>query len=572
MLPKFIELKKNCKKDMTGLHEMKIALMGDCATQHIATAIKGFGFTKGFAFDVLDTDYNQVIPQVMDQESETYKFGPFIVLMAMCVEKLYEEFVAAEPEARASFAKKKIDEYVAYWTTLKERCGCKIIMFNFPEADDRVYGNFGSLVDSSFIRQVRELNLLLGDKAQESGNVYIVDVAYLQNAFGRSFLHDEKLYYSAKMTFAPDALPYIAKEVVSIIENITGHMKKCAVLDLDNTLWGGVVGDDGLDGIQIGELGIGKAFAAFQTYLKELTKRGVILAVCSKNDEDKAKEPFIKHPEMVLRLEDIAIFVANWEDKASNIRYIQKTLNIGMDSMVFFDDNPFERNLVSSMIPEITVPEMPEDPADYVSFVQRSNLFETISFSKDDSKRTKQYREEAGRVQLQASFSSYEDYLKNLEMVGQALPFDTFHYPRIAQLTQRSNQFNLRTIRYSEEDIKNIALDDNYVTRYFTLKDKFGDHGLISVVIMKKEDEALFVDTWLMSCRVLKRGMEEYIMNSIVAAAKEAGYDKLRAQYIKTPKNSMVEHIYDNMGWKALDDGYYELEVGNYENKKTYIN
>lgn len=334
----------------------------------------------------------------------------------------------------------------------------------------------------------------------------------------------------------------------------------------------GVVGDDGLDGIQIGELGIGKAFAAFQTYLKELTKRGVILAVCSKNDEDKAKEPFIKHPEMVLRLEDIAIFVANWEDKASNIRYIQKTLNIGMDSMVFFDDNPFERNLVSSMIPEITVPEMPEDPADYVSFVQRSNLFETISFSKDDSKRTKQYREEAGRVQLQASFSSYEDYLKNLEMVGQALPFDTFHYPRIAQLTQRSNQFNLRTIRYSEEDIKNIALDDNYVTRYFTLKDKFGDHGLISVVIMKKEEEALFVDTWLMSCRVLKRGMEEYIMNSIVAAAKEAGYDKLRAQYIKTPKNSMVEHIYDNMGWKALDDGNYELEVGNYENKKTYIN
>lgn len=567
----FLQLKKNCKKDMSNLPTYKVAIMGDCATQHLATAVKGYGFEEGLGLNVLDTDYNQILAQTYDDQSELYTFEPATILIVNCVEMLYTKYAETESSERSQFAGKMFEQMANVWDTILSKGTMKILQFNYAELDDKTFGNYGNKVESSFLWQVRKLNLLLMEGAAARGNVYIVDVASLQNEVGRNVFHDEKLYYIAKMPFSMDILPRIAKEVLTIVRTIRGQFKKCVVLDLDNTLWGGVVGDDGLEGIQVGELGIGHAFQEFQTWLKELKKRGILLAVCSKNDEDKAKEPFEKHPEMVLRLEDIAMFVANWEDKASNIRTIQETLNIGMDSLVFVDDNPFERGVVHSLIPEITVPEMPEDPALYVSYLRSLNLFETGSYSAEDAGRTKQYQEEAGRVTLQKQFANYDEYLANLEMQAEAKPFDSFHYPRIAQLTQRSNQFNLRTIRYSEEDIERIALDDHYVTLYYTLKDKFGDHGLISVVIMEKDGEALFVNTWLMSCRVLKRGMEEFIVSKMISVAKELGYQKVIGEYIKTPKNAMVEKIYEKMGFTPLSDGRYEVNVADFQPGKTYI-
>lgn len=571
MFPSFITLKKNCKKISEDLTKVSMVLMGDCATQHIATAIKGYGVQEGYNIDLLDTDYNQILPQIMDDNSETYNHKPDIVTIVMCSEKLYEAYCETPDDEKDTFAERKIAEISSYWNTLKAKSDAKILQFDFPEVDDRTFGSYGAMYEKSFIYQLRQLNILLGKTALQTGNVYIVDVSYVQSCMGRDLFHDEKIYYAAKMPFSTDALPRIAALVIDEVKTIKGRIKKCVVLDLDNTLWGGVVGDDGVGGIQIGELGIGHAFWSFQLWLKELTKRGIILAVCSKNDDDKAKEPFEKHPEMVLRLSDIAMFVANWEDKASNIRNIQQTLNIGMDSMIFIDDNPFERNLVRSMIPEITVPEMPEDPALYVRFLQSLNLFETLGVSSGDKDRTRQYQEQANRANLMQQFASYDEYLENLEMVGEAKPFDEFSYPRIAQLSQRSNQFNLRTIRYSEEDIKNIAGNDNFVTRYFTLKDKFGDHGLISVLIMKKQGDALFIDTLLMSCRVLKRGMEEFIFNAIIEAAKEVGAEKVIGEYIKTPKNSMVEKLYLNMGFTDNGDCTYTMDVADYQTKKNYI-
>ena len=572
MFPSFIELKKNCKKVDESLPKARLVIMGDCATQHLATAIKGYGVNEGLCLDILDTDYNQILPQIIDPNSETYSFNPDYVLIAMCTEKLYEAYAETKIEDRSSFCDNKIKEIEGYLTGLRANSSAKILQLNFPEADDRAYGNFGAIYESSFISQLRKLNGALAKLAREIGNVYIIDASYIQNCMGREAFHDEKIYYAAKMPFSTEALPRIAALVIQEIKALRGQIKKCLVLDLDNTLWGGVVGDDGLNGIQIGELGIGHAFWSFQLWLKELTKRGIILAVCSKNDEDKAKEPFEKHPEMVLRLTDIAMFVANWEDKASNIRQIQNTLNIGMDSMVFIDDNPFERDLVSSMIPEITVPQMPSDPALYVSYLQSLNLFETTSASEQDKDRTNQYREQANRANLMKQFASYDEYLENLGMVGKAKAFDEFSYPRIAQLSQRSNQFNLRTVRYSEEDIKNIANNDSYVTRYFTLEDKLGDHGLISVLIMEKRDDALFIESLLMSCRVLKRGMEEFIFNAIIDAARENGVSKVIGEYIKTPKNSMVEHLYENMGFTNTGDNIYTMNVADYSYKKNYIN
>ena len=576
MLPTFLQLKKNSKKVKELPPEFRMVLMGDCATQHIAQAVLGYAYGEGIGLELLDTDYNQILAQVMDHESELYRYHADAVLIAMCTEKLYEEYCRTPLELRNKFAENKYDYIHRIWQRIQSYVdqstgkGLKILQFNYAEADDRCFGNYGNHVETSFLYQIRWLNLLLMQGAQKE-NIYIVDISYVQNLYGRKLFHDEKLYYIAKMPFSTEVLPAIAREVICVIRALMARFKKCVILDLDQTLWGGIIGDDGLEGIQIGELGTGHAFKEFQSWLKELTKRGIILAVCSKNDEDKAKEPFIKHPEMVLRLEDIAVFVANWEDKAGNIKKIVNTLNLGMDSFVFIDDNPFERNLVRSMLPMITVPELPEDPAEYLSYLKELNLFETTSYSTADFDRTRQYREEAERTELKEQFATYDEYLENLYMEAEAKPFDAFHIPRIAQLSQRSNQFNLRTVRYTEEDAAKLAKDEQYITLYFTLKDRFGDHGLISVVVMKKENDSLFIENWLMSCRVLKRTMEAFIVNTMLEEAGKAGAARVIGEYIKTPKNGMVEHLYEEMGFNPLGDGRYEIAVDSYKKHKTWI-
>lgn len=576
MTPSFLELKKNSKKDKSGLPAYRMVLVGDCATQHIAQAVAGYAYGEGIGLELLDTDYDQIFAQVMDPASELYRYQADAVLIVMCTEKLYEAYCGTPVDERNGFAAEKYEEICRIWNRLQEYSHpetgrkMKILQFNFAEADDRCFGNYANSVETSFLWQLRKLNFLLMQGAQRE-EIYLVDISYVQNLYGRKRFHDEKLYCLAKMPFSTEILPAAAREVVSILKAATARFKKCVVLDLDQTLWGGIIGDDGLEGIQIGELGLGHAFREFQSWLKELTKRGIILAVCSKNDEDIAKEPFLKHPEMILRLEDFAAFVANWEDKADNIRKIADTLNLGMDSFVFIDDNPFERNLVRSMLPEVAVPELPEDPALYLSYLKEQNLFETVSYSEADQERTRQYREEAGRASLKQQFATYEEYLEHLGMTAEAKPFDAFHIPRIAQLSQRSNQFNLRTVRYTEEEAASLAGDDGYITLYFTLKDKFGDHGLISIVVMKKEEDTLFVENWLMSCRVLKRTMEAFVVNTMLEEAKKAGAARVIGEYIRTPKNGMVEHLYEEMGFHPLGGGRYEMAAAGYQKRKTWI-
>jgi len=337
-------------------------------------------------------------------------------------------------------------------------------------------------------------------------------------------------------------------------------------------MWGGVIGDDGIEKIQVGDLGIGKAFTNLQKWAKDLKNRGIILCVCSKNTESIAKEAFIKHPDMVLRLEDIAVFVANWENKADNIRHIQSILNIGFDSMVFLDDNPFERNLVRQELPMVTVPELPEDPTEYMPYIRSLNLFETATVSEEDNKRTKRYQEEAERNQSKAKFGSIDDYLTELKMRADCVIFSKFSVPRIAQLTQRSNQFNLRTIRYSEQDIENMRFDDQKVTFQVSLQDKYGEYGLISVIIGEIQKESLFIDTWIMSCRVLKRGVENYVLNEIVARCKELGLSKVTGEYLSTPKNAIVKDHYKNLGFSFKEaSNHWELLISTYSEKQTFI-
>lgn len=567
----FQELKRAAKLDLANVKETRLTLMGNCATQLLATAVQGYGKSVGINLYVYDVDYNQIDTQVMDENSELYESKPDFVLIQMCSEKLFEDFCRLDIKSRRTFGADMAAHIADNWNTVIERSDAKVLQYDFVEINDNVFGNYAEKVDSSFLYQIRTLNFKLMEYAATCKNAYIVNLSSISNSMGRENFFDEKYYYTAKTPISLNALPYAAKHAVDVVLALQGRFKKCVVLDLDNTLWGGVIGDDGMSGIQIGELGSGHAFTDFQLWLKELKNRGIILTVCSKNNEDTAKEPFLKHPEMVLRMDDISMFVANWEDKASNIKTIQQTLNIGMDSMVFIDDNPFERDLVKQMIPEITVPDLPEDPAKYLGYLQSLNLFETASFSEEDANRTAQYQAEISRTVLQRQFANLDDYLISLEMKAECKPFDEFHFPRIAQLTQRSNQFNLRTVRYTEDEVRRISTDDKYITRYFTLKDKFGDHGLISVLILEKQNGTLFVNTWLMSCRVLKRGVEEYIINSMMKIAKDNGYKKVIGEYLKTAKNSMVADIYEKFGFKRIGDTQFEAETDTFEKNKTFI-
>ena len=571
----FTQLKRNLKSDISGLPTFKVAVVGDTATQLLCTAIRGMGVERGYNIDLFEAEYNQVERQFLDPTSDLYQFNADFIVIFQSTHKLGEHHSMLSAEQQATLADDRIN-FLASICSNPALEGKKIIYFNYPEIEDTVFGSYANKVDSSFTYQVRKLNYELMRLSQQYQNLFICDIAGLQNKLGRDVMFAANVYTSTEMILSMDALPYVASRVMDIVCAVKGQFKKCLILDLDNTVWGGVIGDDGLEGIQLGHgFGIGKAFTEFQMWVKKLKQRGIIICVASKNNEDTAKEPFEKHPDMVLKLDDIAVFQANWETKVDNIRTIQSILNIGFDSMVFLDDNPFERNMVRENIKGITVPELPEDPAEYLEYLYSLNLFETASYSNLDKDRTKQYQVEAQRVSLSKTFTNEADFLKSLNMVSVVSGFTKFNTPRVAQLSQRSNQFNLRTIRYTDADIEVLANDPNVIDLSFTLEDKFGDNGLIAVIIMKPLDkETLFVDTWFMSCRVLKRGMENFTLNTMVEKAKAAGYKKIVGEYLPTAKNKMVENHYTGLGFTPIEGtptAQFELDVEKYQNRECYI-
>ncbi len=565
------ELKKLAKQQPEG-KAIKLALVGDTATQFLATAIKGMGVERGYNIDLFEAEYNQVERQFMDPTSDLYAFEPQYIVVFQSTHKWNEHYSMMPADARGTLA----DERLNFVRNIAQMTSAKIIYLNYPEIEDTVFGSYASKVTSSFTYQVRKFNYELMNLTQELPNLFVCDIAGLYSKYGRDFFFDTAVYTSTEMILSIDGVPYVASRIMDIVCAIQGKFKKCLILDLDNTVWGGVVGDDGLEGIQLGHgLGIGKAFTEFQMWVKKLKDRGIIICICSKNDEDKAKEPFEKHPDMVLRLSDISVFMANWDTKVDNIRAIQQILNIGFDSMVFLDDNPFERNIVRENIAGITVPELPEDPADYLEYLYSLNLFETASYSSTDKDRTKQYQVQAERASFARTFTNEADFLKSLNMVSVVEGFTKFNTPRVAQLSQRSNQFNLRTVRYTDADIEAMANDPDVIPLTFTLEDKFGDNGLIAVVIMKKQDEeTLFVDTWFMSCRVLKRGMENFTLNTMVEAAKAKGYKRIIGEYLPTPKNGMVKEHYTGLGFSKIEGAetdQFLLDVDAYQNRECYI-
>ena len=572
----FLELKKNLKKEINEVPPIKVAVIGDTATQRLCTALKGMGVERGINIDLFEAEYNQVERQFLDPSSELFSFVPNYIILFQSTIKLLEKYSLSDAERQTIMSEDRIN-FLSSICQNEKLAKSRIICYNYPEIDDTVFGSFSNRVSSSFLYQLRLLNIGMMKLSQNYPNFYVCDLSSIQNQIGRKAFFSTNIYVTTEIAVSTEALPFVASRTIDIISSLEGKFKKCLILDLDNTLWGGVIGDDGMDGIQLGHgLGIGKAFTEFQEWIRKLKNRGIIICICSKNDEDKAKEPFEKHPEMVLRLNDIAVFMANWETKVDNIRTIQKILNIGFDSMVFIDDNPFERNIIRENIPGITVPELPEDPGLYLEYLYSENLFETTSFSSGDKDRTKQYQVEAKRVNLSKTFDNEDDFLESLNMVSEVSSFNSYNTPRVAQLSQRSNQFNLRTVRYTESDITEMAKDENVIDLSFTLEDKFGDNGLICVVILKRLGaDTVFIDTWFMSCRVLKRGMENFVLNTMVDKAKQKGYKRIVGEFIPTAKNGMVENLLPSLGFSVMADNnkrnIYSLEIDEYKKKKNHI-
>ena len=567
----FNQLIKNLKKDSSPFNKVSVALLADSASQHLAKALRAVAFDHSINLSVWEAEYDAIDSTIYNINSELYTQSFDYILIVQSTQKLYKEF--SHSSRKAGFADEKIARIRQFVLLLEQRTKSKVIVSNFIELDDSVFGNYANKTDKSFLYQVRKINFELMNVGIQQKNLFIADLQSLYAQNGKQIAINPKLYIHADLIFDLDFLAQFAKSIISIVAAIQGSFKKCVIVDLDNTLWGGIIGDDGIENIQIGDLGIGKAFTNLQIWLKNLKERGIILAVSSKNTESIAKEVFEKHPGMILKKEDISVFAINWETKVDNILFIQSILNIGFDSMVFLDDNPFERAIVKQHIPDITVPDLPEDPAEYLPYLQSLNLFETASFSEEDSSRTLQYQEEASRKALQKQFTTEAEFLESLGMEATIKSVDNFTRPRVAQLTQRSNQFNLRTQRYTDGDIAKIMTDPNKYTLTVSLADSFGDYGLISAVILeKKSTECLFIDTWIMSCRVLKRGVENMLLEEIVALAKEYGFSHIEGEYIPTAKNGLVKDHYKSLGFQLdVQTGTWKLNVADYITNQIFI-
>ena len=557
---------------------LRVALLGDAATQQFVPLLRALFRQHQTSLEIHEGGFDAIALDVYNPSSALYGFKPDVIVILNSVQSLRMRFYNRQ-DAELAWLDAERQKLIRVWDFIRQNCAALVIQSNFVLPLERFFGNFDQKVEPSFYALVQKLNGFIASESSSRSNVLINDVESVASWVGRRFWFDERLWHMAKTFCALEHLPLVAHNIVDITMATRGRGVKCVVLDLDNTLWGGIVGDEGPHGIQISAHGDGEAFHQFQCYLRELKRRGILLAVCSKNEHANAVRPFHENTEMVLKFDDITVFVANWNNKAENIQTIRQTLNIGLDSIVFLDDNPFERDLVRSLAPEVIVPDLPEDPSDYVKALSELNLFETNSFSAEDVQRADLYKQEAQRRGLEASASNIDEYLQSLDMRIEVSRFTPQLIARIGQLIQRSNQFNLTTHRYNQQQCEEMMLDEeNWIPLYAKLRDRFGDHGLISVVIAtpKLDESTLEITDWLMSCRVLTRGVEEFLMNYVVNEARMRELKYVTGQYIPTAKNAMVKDFFARFGFDKTNEqkngaSHWRLVVSAYTPAEIFV-
>jgi FkbH-like protein len=534
---------------------VKIAILGGSTTQEIRSILEIFLLAHGIQPSFYESAYGAWHEEAMYQSPELWSFKPDIVFVHTTWHNVSRFPDPLLPEAEVEeLARREMARFEAFWKKIHEGLGAVIIQNNFDLPRLRPAGNLEAAEPYGRVNFLLRLNAGFAKYAATHSRFLINDILYLSAQTGLSQWFDYSYWYNYHMAVSPLATVALAQNVAAIVKAVYGKTKKCLVLDLDNTLWGGVIGDDGLQNLVLGrDHPVGEAFAAFQRYAQGLRARGVLLAVCSKNDPENAREGF-SHPDSVLKLEDFSAFKASWNPKPDNIREIAAELNIGLDSLVFVDDNPAERAIVAAQLPEVAVPDVGSDVSLFAEALEREAYFEPFKIVRDDLERAAYYSGNAQRSNYESAFGSYGEFLASLEMTAEIGPFVPVYMERITQLINKTNQFNLTTRRYTAAEVEAAANDPASITLYGRLADKFGDNGLVSVVIGKVRGQTVEIDLWLMSCRVLKREMETAMFDALVEECCARGVREILGVYIPSKKNGMVAEHYGALGFSRVGD------------------
>lgn len=573
------QIKRRLLENGTEFLHKKIAVLGGSTTHDIVRVLELFLLNQGIQPEFYESEYAQYWQDVMFDNPLLSRFQPDLIYIHTSNRNIAEYPAPGMDEERIeAMLAEQYEHFAVMWDKIADKYRCPVIQNNFEYPFYRILGNREAVLPQGRISFLNRLNEKFYRYAREHDDFYINDIHYMSAAYGLDKWADPFYWHMYKYAVCMQAIPDLAYNLSNIMKAIFGKNKKALVLDLDNTLWGGIVGDDGVENLEIGqETSMGQVYAEFQSYIKAQKDIGVMLNINSKNEYDNAVAG-LNHPDGILRPEDFILIKANWEPKSRNIAAIAEELNILPESLVFVDDNPAEQDIVGVQMPGVAVPRI-GTPEQYIRVLDHAGFFEVTNLSEDDRKRSEMYKANMERQRQQRSFGDYREYLRSLEMRGTIRPFEPIYMARIAQLTNKSNQFNLTTKRYTQSDIEAFAANEAYITRYGKLEDKFGDNGVVSVVIGRKDDaeKALHLELWLMSCRVLKRDMEYAMMDSVVAACRGCGIGTIFGYYYPTAKNAMVKDFYGTMGFakiKQAEDGgtLWRFDIpDDYENKNTVI-
>lgn len=579
ILKKSKKIKRELTESGTDFLRKKIAVLGGSTTHDIIRVLEVFLLNRGIQPSFYESEYAQYWQDVMFDNAELVEFEPDLIYIHTSNRNITRYPSVGDTEAQIdAMLEEQYEHFCVMWEKLADKYRCPVIQNNFEYPFYRILGNREAVFIQGRINFLNRLNEKFYRYAREHEGFYINDINYMSAAYGLDKWADPFYWHMYKYAMCMQAIPEFSYNLSNIVKAVFGKNKKSLVLDLDNTLWGGVVGDDGVENIEVGqETSMGQVYAEFQEYVKAQKDIGVMLNINSKNEYDNAVAG-LNHPDGILKPEDFILIKANWEPKSRNIAAIAEELNILPDSLVFVDDNPAERDIVGVQVSGVSVPEI-GTPEQYIRVLDHAGFFEVTSLSEDDRKRNEMYKANMEREKQQQNFGDYREYLLSLEMKGVIKPFEPIYMARIAQLTNKSNQFNLTTRRYTQSDIEQFAAGEEYITRYGKLEDKFGDNGVVSVVIGRKDDagKALHLELWLMSCRVLKRDMEYAMMDSVVRACRECGIGTIYGYYYPTAKNGMVKEFYAAMGFQKIQEEadhstvwQYDIPA-DYEDKNTVI-
>ena len=539
--------------------KIRIALLGSFTLNGLAETLKVMCAEKNIQCTTYVAGYNQYNQEILNAESDLYKFSPdisFLLIDSRTIlgDLFYYPYSISKNE-RKKFVDKTIDEIQKLIHVFDKKTNSKLVLNNFNIPTFSPYGIVETKTDYGQHQMITELNNRLANLFSNSNSIFIYDFNNFVSKYGEKSIFNDKQFLFGDMKISLDYIPYLANDLLSYIISYLGISKKCIVLDLDNTLWGGIIGEDGFNGIKLGLEPPGNAYMEFQRVLLSLYQRGIILAINSKNNYEDAIKVIKEHPYMILREDHFASLRINWNDKISNMKEIANELNIGLDSMTFFDDDPVNREYMKINLPQLLTVDLPEDPSQYTEIIKNMNEFSVLNITPEDRQRGKMYTEQRKRKELENTTPDLQSFLKQLDLKISIKNANEFTIPRISQLTLKTNQFNLTTKRYQEADIKKFSQDQNYMIGCAQVEDKFGDNGITGVFIVHKENpKEWFIDTFLLSCRVMGREVEKGILGYILNKAKESGVERIKAQFIPSQKNKPIEDFLPSCSFQKEGD------------------